>query len=1113
MTDSELVFSAFQAFAQAVTDKMKALGSGEPENQLRGPFEALLGELQKTLKHKIVTKGEARVERLGKPDFAVHTKGLPCGYVELKAPGKGARPERYKGHDKRQWTRFKNLPNILYTDGNEWALYRDGKRTGKLVKISGDVTDDGKKAVAQKDALALMHLLKDFLKWEPIIPRGARQLAGLLAPLCRMLRDDVIEALEIPGSALVRQAETWRKMLFPEASDRQFADAYAQTVTFALLLARSEGADALKIREAIDKLANNHALLSRALEVLTDALAKQEVSVSVEMLQRVIAQIPQGKLIPEEDGQSSFYYWENDPAGDPWLYFYEDFLAVYDPELRKDAGAYYTPVEVVRAQVRLIDELLSKKLRMPLGFADPGVITLDPAVGTGTYLLALIQHALSRVVKEQGTGAVSGQAAGMADRIYGFENMVGPYAVAQLRVSRSLMERGVKLPEGGPGIYLTDTLESPHTEPSWAPAFYAPMADQHKKALKIKDQEPVLVCLGNPPYDRHAATNEEEGTGGWVRWGDKKMKEMAGPPILDSFLEPARRAGHGVHLKNLYNLYVYFWCWALWKIFEHRKPAGPGIVSFITASSYLDGDAFVGMREYMRRQCDEIWILDLGGEGRGARREENVFNIQTPVAIALAVRYGEPKPKKPAKVHYARITGTREEKLKALEKVKTFASSKWTLCPEGWQYHFRPKGKGEFFSWPLLTDIFPWQHSGVQFKRTWPIAQDKDILLRRWKELLIAKDKADAFKETRDRKVNIQYPPLAGYGSKGKTVSGLAVSATPPSVEIYGYRSFDRQRVFADNRLGDYLRPSLWLAHGPKQVYFASLLYETLGNGPAITCSAWIPDLHYFSGRGAKDILPLYRDHMVQQPNINPGLIKILEKNFGLAISPEDLAAYIYGILAHSSYTDLFFTELEKKELRVPLTKDRKLFAQVRDLGRKLLWLHTYGERFVPKGEVPGQVPAGAAKCIAAVPDSPEGYPEEFSYNEPTKTLHIGKGSFAPVAPEVFEFEVSGLKVVQSWLKYRRKKGAGKKSSPLDDIRPERWTAEFTTELLNLLWILEATLKEYPRQAKLLEAVVAGETFKEKELPKVPAEARKPPKAPKPGGVSGKLAYRENKNQ
>ena len=134
-------------------------------------------------------------------------------------------------------------------------------------------------------------------------------------------------------------------------------------------------------------------------------------------------------------------------------------------------------------------------------------------------------------------------------------------------------------------------------------------------------------------------------------------------------------------------------------------------------------------------------------------------------------------------------------------------------------------------------------------------------------------------------------------------------------------------------------------------------------------------------------------------------------------------------------------------------------------------------------------MPPGAARCTQAAPGDADGYPDTFAYTAATRTLHVGDGAFAPVAPAVYEFEVSGLKVVQSWLKYRMKPGAGRKSSPLDDVRPARWTSAFTTELLELLWVLEATAALYAEQERLLDAVVEGDCFQGDDLPPVPDDS------------------------
>ncbi|MCX7015789.1 MAG: N-6 DNA methylase, partial [Candidatus Sumerlaeota bacterium] len=825
---------------------------------------------------------------------------------------------------------------------------------GKIVRLAGNVAADGKKSVGPEDAVAIERLLRDFLSWHPIIPtdrKGKIDLKGfaaLLAPLCRMLRDDVIDALERPDSPLVQLANDWRRSLFGDAPNAQFADGYAQTVAFGLLLGRAEGAsDPFCAYNAYLALDSQHSLLARTLMFLTDFQVKPELGASIALLERVIAAVSPATLAGPQDR---------------WLYFYEDFLAAYDPKLRKDAGAYYTPIEVVRCQTRLIDDLLANRLNKPLGFADPGVVTLDPAAGTGTYLLGVIEHALGRVEAEQGEGAVAGQATELAKNLNGFELMVGPYAVTELRVSRALRDRGAALPKDGTHIYLTDTLESPHAEPPPTLAlFLKPIADQHARATRVKSHVPVIVCLGNPPYDRHEAVEYAEDdeetpttgkrkiqnvarTGGWVRWGDD---QRGGDSIFRDFLDPAVAAGHGVHVKNLYNLYVYFWRWALWKVFEHETAQGPGIVSFISASSYLDGDAFCGMREHLRRLCDEVWILDLGGEGRGTRKSDNVFSIQTPVAIAVAVRAGRAKKEKPAQVHYTRIEGTRDDKLKALEAIGDFASRRWLDCPADWQAPFRPAGKGVYFDWPLLTDLMPWQHSGAQFKRTWPIAVDPDTLKERWRALLRSNRQAEFFKETRDRKINSPCPSAPPNGHAEKPLIALPKDAPLPRIERYGFRSFDRQWALADNRLGDFLRPTLWRTFGSRQAYLATAFTQALSAGPSLTACCQIPDLHCFCGRGAKDIVPLYRDPDGEAANIVPGLLDLLGAAYKRTVTPEDLLAYIYGALAQPAFTARYAKELETCELRAPITKDGRLFGKVRDAGARLLWLHTYGERFV----------------------------------------------------------------------------------------------------------------------------------------------------------------------
>ncbi|MBL8965322.1 MAG: DNA methyltransferase, partial [Phycisphaerae bacterium] len=162
---------------------------------------------------------------------------------------------------------------------------------------------------------------------------------------------------------------------------------------------------------------------------------------------------------------------------------------------------------------------------------------------------------------------------------------------------------------------------------------------------------------------------------GWDGW-------RGGRALLEDFSEPTRNAGRGGDLKNIYNLYVYFWRWAMWRVFDRYK--APGIVSFITASSYLRGPGFSGMREEMRRDAERVFIFDLEGDQRGTRITDNVFCITIPVCVGSMVLATTPDRTTPAASNYKRIIGTREEKLEDADASRKFADVAWSAAPSGW---------------------------------------------------------------------------------------------------------------------------------------------------------------------------------------------------------------------------------------------------------------------------------------------------------------------------------------------------------------------------------------------------------------------------------------------
>lgn len=632
--------------------------------------------------------------------------------------------------------------------------------------------------------------------------------------------------------------------------------------------------------------------------------------------------------------------------------------------------------------------------------------------------------------------------------------------------------------------------------------------EENRKAGLVKNsQTPIRVILGNPPYDR--GSKAKTLGAGSVQYKNIILEEAHGhPPLLEDFIEPLKTRKQGGQAKNLYNSYVYFIRWAIWKACE-QTPGQTGIVSYITASSYLRGPSFIGVREYMRKIFDEIWIIDLGGEGRGARKEENVFSIQTPVAIFVGLQHpktanGTPKKnadrlRQKATIYYQRVTGTRAEKLKRLSSVEAPSLNDhpgWEkLAASDWGDKFVPSSSAALSDGLSLDEIFPWSISGAQFKRTWPIAADKRTLTLRWNRLF-RDDGAnpELFSPDRDLTVDSQ---------KSNTFTGepLPKLAEPEAQKTmlepmrYGYRSFDRQWCIPDHRVGTYIRQSLWDSSSNDQLFLSTVTTTPLSNGPAVTITPYVPDLHFFRGSfGAKNVHPLYRSNNTAQPNVSSALLRSLEQHYDRHIDPFEILSYVVGLLGTSAYTDLFEEELTESVPHVPFTSDAELFQRVVSFGRKIIFEQTWGERGAQLnefGQPSSQRYRGRATLGEPTPSAP--YPGSWSYNPETQELSVGNGRFDDVSPEIMAFEVSGMKVVASWLGYRMASPAGKSSSLLDQIQAESW--QHDTELLELLWQIEFMVNAEEEGRALLDEVITGEKIPPINLgTPTEAERKTPPK-------------------
>jgi hypothetical protein len=379
--------------------------------------------------------------------------------------------------------------------------------------------------------------------------------------------------------------------------------------------------------------------------------------------------------------------------------------------------------------------------------------------------------------------------------------------------------------------------------------------------------------------------------------------------------------------------------------------------------------------------------------------------------------------------------------------------------------------------------------------RTWVISPDRETLILRWNRLRNEPD--DSRKEEffhpqlRKGKVASRHIRKVVEQDLGKIVTRkISVRADKgecPEPLRYAFRSFDRQWVIGDARLLNDPRPNLWTAYSAAQVYLTALEAHSPSSGPSLSFSGSIPDQHHYKGSFGGRVYPLWADAQAQKPNISAEALELLAATFGAPVSAEDLFAYIAAVMAHPAFTARFAGDLVRPGLRLPLTADAALFQRAVALGREVVWLHCHGERFAdplagrPKG--PPRLPKAQAPTIpedGAIPPAPEPLPDDMSYDPASRRLRVGKGFVDHVTPAMWDYEISGKKVLWQWFSYRRRDrskpiiGDRRPPSPLEKIQPEGWLPEYTTDLLDLLNVLGLVIALEPEQAELLDEIGAG---------------------------------------
>ena len=983
----------------------RATHQATPELSLHQHLQTLLEKVTKQCFNRpnvTYTPEPKNINQIGRPDFIAMHGTLPIGYIEAEAYATNL--DNLTGHAQEQNHRFKqNLDNFILTNFIDFELYKDGERIN-TARITENTED-------------LKTLLQRFL--DNSIQIGTPEaLARYLARRTRELKTQIQNVLTQENSNTRKMFTAFQKTLLSTLTHDSFADMYAQTLAYGLFAARCTLPNATHFSRytAASMLPDSNPFLKNLFYHVAAPSLEANVNYILENIETLLQNVPTEML------RTAFA--TKNPLEDPVIHFYETFLAEYDPQRRVDRGVYYTPPQVISYIVKSVDSLLKTELNRPRGLADEDTLILDPATGTGGFLLAVLDNIQDNVANTDGTGFWKQYVnEKLVDRIIGFELLVAPYTIAHLKLSLFLQAHGWNANERL-RIYLTNALEHPENKPQ--EQLFAPfISDEANAALSVKREEPILVILGNPPYQRDSANPSRAGRElTFIGELIEKYKQIGEEPLGDR------------NLKALQADYVKFIRWAQWRIEQN----GEGILGYIVNNSFLDGPMFRGMRKSLLDSFNTIYHLNLHGSSRRTetastdQNDENVFDIQQGVSILLCVKeYGNSTP---AKVYYADMWGSRKEKYRTLSTIAVQSTEWCELQPTSPYYLFVPQEtdySSEYETGWKITSIFHTGSVGIATGR------DRLTIHKTTEELRETVSDFVSFTELGvRRKYNLK------DSGDWKVPSAQTDLRDHPDLEKHiqsiHYRPYDRRWTYYTGQTsGFHARPR------------SDVMHHLLVENPAlcvcriVTSPNWqhalitdkITEKCYVSNRGSESghVFPLYLYSNPEELgistertlNLKPQFLTALSESLGLpqnekhklpnGITPEQILSYIYAVLYSPTYRDRYYEFLKYDFPRIPLPQGIDHFHALATLGQELVDLHLLKNITPTAHRFEGQ---GNATV------------ERIRYQD-GKVWINNTQHFTDVTEEVYRYEVGAYQVCEKWLKDRKKR-----SLSLDELNQYR---------------------------------------------------------------------------
>ena len=946
----------------------------------------------------------------GNPDFRIWDgKNHITGYIEAKDPSV-SNLDYIEGTE--QLKRYcSTFPNVILTNFYEFRLYRDGQRIAQVMIGRPIIARRLSTTPPVENCDRFKEFFKTFFSFSLPKVKSARSLAIELAKRTRFLRDEVIAVeIEEDGTKGQKQIigvfEAFKKYLIGTLTERQFADLYAQTITYGLFAARTRANGEFNRRLAFDYIPNTIGILRDVFRFISLEDPPKSLQIIVEDIAELLHVTDVKKILHE--------YYSTGKGKDPIIHFYETFLSTYDPEIRERRGVYYTPEAVVGYIVRSIHSILKTHFDLSDGLASQEVKLLDPAGGTLTFPAAAIHLAAKEFTTKYGEGGLHRW---IKDHIlpdfYAFELMMAPYAIGHLKIGFILDELGYKLADDERfKLYLTNTLEMEEIEQITIPGVSS-LSEESRLAGKVKKEQSILVILGNPPYSGISSNVND--------WTEKLLKEDIDG--CQSYYKVDDEPLGERNPKWLQDDYVKFLRFAQWKI----QKSGFGIVGMITNHGYLDNPTFRGMRQSLMKTFDEIYILDLHGNSLKREttpeggKDENVFDIRQGVAIALFVKN---KKQKESSIYHSDLFGLRQEKYDWLDNNEFLKDNYVQIKPQSPYYFFvkhDTKKIKKYLDWKKINEIFPLNGVGMTTARDkFVIDFDKFKLENRIRLFKNSKfddeELHDFFQINRKKGWNIRkaWNMLQKFND-----SELKTFIYPVS-----YRPFDNRYIFWHDSIvwrtvrrvmRHMLEDNIGLALG-RQVKASKEWRHCLISSKIIESS-------FISNKTSEItyLLPLYLypdekninlfNHAQNEkiPNIAPFIFEKLSECYRRNPTPEEILYYIYGIFYSNIYRETYAEFLKIDFPRVPFTSNYALFIEMGKLGKELAALHLLksSELDSPIAKFQG---SGDNDRI-----------EKVIYKEDEQRIYINKEKyFEGVTPGIWNYHIGGYQVLHKYLKDRK---------------------------------------------------------------------------------------------